>query len=144
VILVDTNVLIYAVDKSSPRHGIAKVWLEEKLSGSEGFALAWIVILAFLRLTTRPGISAYPLPAQAALDIVGQWLSHPSVSVLNPGPRHGDLLRALLLSSGASGNLTTDAHLAALALEHNATLYSFDHDFARFPELRWRYPGRDQ
>jgi toxin-antitoxin system PIN domain toxin len=96
--------------------------------------------LAFLRLTTRAGISSRPLSVETALDLVARWLEHPSISILHPGPQHAHILRALLLKTGAGGNLTTDAHLAAIALEHGAELYSFDHDFARFPGLRWREP----
>lgn len=140
MIVVDVNVLIYAVDEDSDRHREAKEWLENVLSGKEIVGLTWIVLLAFLRLTTRAAISARPLAIEDALDIVSKWLDHPSVSILQPGPRHAHILRTLLLKTGAGGNLTTDAHLAALAIEHGAQLCSFDHDFARFPGLKWRDP----
>jgi uncharacterized protein len=140
VILVDANVLIYAIDEDSSRHREAKAWLEKTLSGREAVGLAWAAVLAFLRLTTRTGISANPLSIEEALDVLEEWLDHPNVSILNPGPRHAHILRSLLLSTGSAGKLTTDAHLAALAIEHGAQLCSFDHDFARFPGLKWIGP----
>ncbi len=141
MIVVDANVLIYAIDEDSARHQEAKTWLEKALSGKEVVGLAWVVVLAFLRLTTKAGIAAQPLSIEAALDVVREWLDHPAVSILQPGSQHGYILRMLLLKTGAGGNLTTDAHLAALAIEHGAQLCSFDHDFARFPGLEWRAPS---
>lgn len=140
MIVVDANILIYAIDEDSSRHGEARSWLEKTLSGKDVVGLAWVVALAFLRLTTRPGISAKPLSIEASLDVLSEWLDHPNVSILQPGPQHAHILRTLLLRTGGGGNLTTDAHLAALAIEHGAQLYSFDHDFARFSGLKWRDP----
>jgi hypothetical protein len=140
VIVVDANVLIYAIDEDSSRHREAKAWIEKALSGKEVIGLTWVVALAFLRLTTRTGISAKPLSIEAAFDVLSEWFDHPNVSILQPGPQHAHILRTLLLQTGAGGNLTTDAHLAALAIEHGAQLCSFDHDFARFPGLKWRDP----
>ena len=140
MILVDVNLLMYAVDKDAPRHAESKSWWEATVSGTETVGLSWIVILAFLRLTTRPGVFPRPLPIEAAFDIVDSWLEQPSVTVVHPGPRHAQMLRDLLLPLGTGGNLTSDAHLAALALEYGAELCSFDHDFARFRQLKWRNP----
>jgi len=140
VIVIDANVLIYAVDENSSHHHEAKAWLEEVLSGREVIGLAWVVALAFLRLTTRAGISAKPLSIEAALDVLSEWLDHPNISILQPGPQHAHILNTLHVRTGASGNLTTDAHLAALAMEHGAQLCSFDHDFARFTGLKWGEP----
>ena len=140
MIVVDANVLLYAVDEDSTRHREAKAWLEAVLSGNEVLGLTWIVILAFLRLTTKAGISPRPLAIETALDILQKWLDHPGVSIVEPGSQHTHILRTLLLKTGAGGNLTTDAHLAALTMEHGAELCSFDHDFARFPGLRWTEP----
>jgi hypothetical protein len=141
VIVVDANVLIYAIDEASSRHEEAREWLERVLSGKEVIGLAWVVVLAFLRLTTKAGIAAQPLSIETALDVIREWLDHPAVSILHPGQQHVHILRALLLKTGAGGNLTTDAHLAALAIEHGARLCSFDHDFARFPGLEWSEPS---
>ncbi|MGD0497600.1 MAG: type II toxin-antitoxin system VapC family toxin [Bryobacteraceae bacterium] len=140
MILVDANLLIYAVNEDAPLHRKAKAWLESAISGSETVALSWNVLLAFLRLTTRAGLLRTPLPVDVALEVVEAWLSQPSVAVIHPGPRHLRVLRDLISPLGTGGNLTSDAHLAALAIEHGAQLYSTDADFARFPPLRWRNP----
>ena len=136
MILVDANLLIYALDRDSPHHKPARKWLEGALSGSTTVGLAWGVILAFLRLTTRPGILNRPMSPEAALDFVDEWLGLPSVEIVVPGDRHWQVFRNLLKSAGAAGNLTSDAHLAALAIERGATVYSADNDFGRFAGLR--------
>ena len=140
MILVDVNLLIYAVNQDAPLHREAKAWLESILSGEEILGLSWIVVLAFLRLTTRSGLFTQPLSIEAALDLVQLWLDCEAARLVHPGPKHAKVLRELLLKSGAGGNLTTDAHLAALAIEHDAELCSVDRDFARFSGLRWRDP----
>lgn len=140
MILLDANLLIYAVNADSPMHRQARSWLESALSGNEAIGFSWIVLLAFLRLTTRPGLFRLPLSAEAAFDLADQWLDRPCAAIVVPGPRHVKLLRELLLPSGTAGNLTSDAHLAALAIEHGAELCSTDADFARFKGLKWRNP----
>lgn len=138
--LLDANLLLYAVNKDAPLHRRARAWLEGVLSGGESVAFSWNVILAFLRLTTRPGLFQHPLPAQRAFEVVAAWLEQPPATVIHPGPKHLAILRSLLAPLGTGGNLTSDAHLAALALEHGAELCSCDADFARFPGLKWRNP----
>jgi toxin-antitoxin system PIN domain toxin len=133
VILVDANLVIYAIDADSPHHAGARLWLEETLSGSTQVGFAWVVILAFLRLTTRPGIMLRPLSPGQALAYVDSWLAQPFVEAVGPGPQHWAILRNLLRSVGTAGNLTSDAHLASLAIERGAAVYSTDHDFQRFP-----------
>jgi uncharacterized protein len=140
VILVDVNVLIYSVNQDAPLHSRAKPWLEKTISGSETLGIPWNVLLAFLRLTTRPGLFRNPLRIDTAFDLIDFWLEQTSVSIIHPGPRHPTILRQLLEPLGTGGNLTSDAHLAALALENRAELCSSDHDFRRFPGLRWRNP----
>jgi len=140
MILLDANLLIYAVNSDAPGHKKAKAWLEAALSGSTTVAFSWIVLLAFLRITTRHGLFARPLRLEAALDLVDAWLVQPSATVVHPGTRHHLILRELLLPLGTGGNLTSDAHLAALALEHGAEIYSADADFARFARVKWRNP----
>jgi uncharacterized protein len=140
--LPDVNLLLYALDETSPRHEAARAWLEELLSGTETVALAWSVLLAFVRLTTKPQIVAAPLSVEEALDIVDGWLARPNVTVVHPTDRHAVVLRELLAPFGTGGNLTTDAHLAALAVEHGADLCSSDADFSRFGGLRWVDPLR--
>jgi toxin-antitoxin system PIN domain toxin len=138
--LVDANVLLYAVDESSPHHAAAKPWLERQLSGSETFAFAWLVLLAFVRLATNPRVFAAPLTIEEALDLVDSWLEQPPATVLHPTDRHSALLRELLAPLGTAGNLVSDGHLAALSIEHGAELCSGDTDFARFPRVRWVNP----
>jgi toxin-antitoxin system PIN domain toxin len=133
VILVDANVLIYAIDADSPHHRSARRWLEEALSRTTPIGLTWIVILAFLRLTTRSGILKKPLPPEHAMAFVDEWLAQPYVRTVSPGEGHWAILRKLLRDSGTAGNLTSDAHLAAVALEMGASICSTDADFGRFP-----------
>lgn len=133
--LIDANLLIYAIDADSPHHRTAKRWLEAVLSGTTSVGFPWIVLLAFLRITTREGILNRALTADEACDYVDSWLAQPNVEVVTPGPRHWPLLRGLLLASGTAGNLTSDAHVAAMAIERGATLCSTDNDFKRFPGL---------
>lgn len=133
MILVDANVLIYAVDADSAHHQAARRWLETALSGTESVGLAWVVILAFLRLTTRPGILRRPMSLERSLSFVDEWLAQPYVRAVGPGDGHWPILRKLLRETGTAGNLTSDAHLAALALEHGASICSTDADFGRFP-----------
>ncbi len=140
MILIDANLLIYGINRDSPLHSNAKSWLERALSGTETVALSWNVLLAFMRLTTRPGLFRHSLSVEAGLDVVANWLEQPSVAIIHPGPRHWTILKQLLLTAGTGGNLTSDAHLAALAIEHGAELCSLDSDFQRFPQLRWRNP----
>ena len=140
--LVDVNVLLYAVDETSPQHDRARAWLEAVLSSTETVALTWTVLLAFVRLSTRFAVFATPMTADEALDIVDGWLAQPSVVLVHPTDRHAAVLRRLLGSVGTAGNLTTDAHLAALAIEHGAVLCSADADFSRFAGLTWQNPLR--
>jgi hypothetical protein len=118
----------------------AKAWLEAALSGRETVGFSWNVLLAFLRLTTRPSLFRQPLPLETAFDLIATWLDQPSVTIVHPGSRHLAVLRDLLLPLGSGGNLTSDAHLAALAIEHGAELCSSDTDFARFRGLKWGNP----
>ena len=133
MILIDANLLIYAVNLDSHHHRRAREWLEETLSGATSVGLPWICLLAFLRITTRPGILAHPLTSDKATGFVESWLDQPFVDPVVPGNGHWPILRNLLRLTGTSGNLTSDAHVAALAIEHGASVYSADHDFKRFP-----------
>ena len=140
MIIVDINLLIYAVNEDASNHKKAKAWLESAVSGTETVGLPWIVLLGFLRLTTRTGLFHKPLTVNAAFDLIDAWLQQPSVTVPEPTARHLQTMRDLVSSLGTAGNLTTDAHLAALAIEHGAELCSTDNDFGRFNRLRWRNP----
>jgi toxin-antitoxin system PIN domain toxin len=136
MILVDANLLIYAVDQDAPRHDKARRWLEQTLSGNTETGLAWIVVLAFLRITTHPKIMRKPMAVEIALEYVSSWLRQPFVSFIRPGKRHWPVFRNLVNATGTAGNLTSDAHLAALAIEYGCDLYSADYDFQRFPGIR--------
>jgi toxin-antitoxin system PIN domain toxin len=136
VILVDVNLLIYAIDADSHHHRRARQWLERTLSGTTRVGLPWLVLLAFLRITTREGILARTLDPAAAIGYIDSWLEQPNVEIVVPGPAFWPLFRGLVLASGTAGNLTSDAHLAALAIERGATLCSSDNDFKRFAGLR--------
>lgn len=143
MILVDANLLVYAVNRDAEAHGPARRWLTRVLNGretSETVGLAWVTILAFLRLATRTGILERPLPVRAACELVEGWLALPNVVVVHPGVRHLAVLRRLLEEAGAGGNLTMDAHLAALAIENHAEVCTADRDFGRFGGVRWRNP----
>jgi len=140
MILPDINLLIYAHDSGSRRHVSAKAWWENCLSGTETVGLPWAVSLGFIRLITNPRIFERPLAVEAAIRRVRSWLERPQVQILQPGPRHADLVFSLLIQLGTAASMTTDAHLAALALEHQASLHTADTDFARFPGLRWTNP----
>lgn len=138
--IVDANLLIYAANLDSPLHSKAKRWLERALDGEDPVAFPWMALLAFLRVTTRAGLLQKPLSIEAGFDFVSSILDSPAGLIIHPGPRHSQILRELLEPLGTGGNLTTDAHLAALAIEHRATLCSCDSDFARFPGVKWMNP----
>jgi hypothetical protein len=140
VITVDANILLYAIDEHSPMNTVSRTWWEQTLSSSETIALDWNVLLAFVRISTRANVFLKPLKVDEAMGLLDSWLSLSNVTVLSPTDRHVFVLRELLKPLGTAGNLTSDAHLAALAIEHGATLYSFDSDFARFTGLRWANP----
>jgi uncharacterized protein len=140
VLVVDVNLLIYATNRDAADHRSARKWLEATLSGDEPVGLPWLVLLAFLRITTHPHIVGAPLSFAQAAGVVDDWLSQPVVRILPPSDRHWGILKALLEPFGTAGNLASDAHLAAIAIEHGATLCSADRDFGRFPNLKWRNP----
>jgi toxin-antitoxin system PIN domain toxin len=140
VILPDLNLLIHAYNSTSPVHAAAREWWEGCLAQNRPILLPWVVALGFLRLSTHRQIAVHPLPVEEACAIVEDWLARPQVSPIHPGNRHGAILFDLLRAVGTGGNLTTDAHLAALAIEHQLELQTTDGDFAKFPGLRWRNP----
>lgn len=140
MIIPDLNLLIYAHHAADPRHAAARAWWEGCLNGSEPVGMAWATLLGFVRLTTHRQVLVHPLPVATATGVVEEWLDQPIVRVLVPGREHARHCFGYLRKLGVAGNLTTDAHLAALALEYQAELHSTDNDFARFPGLRWRNP----
>jgi toxin-antitoxin system PIN domain toxin len=140
--LPDVNLLIYAVDESSPYHTRARSWLVQSLSGTEEIGFAWLALLGFIRISTNHYAFEQALSPTRALEFVDSWLDQPVATVVHPTVQHAAVLRRLLEPLGTAGNLTSDTHLAALAIEHGAELCSRDADFSRFPGLRWADPLR--
>lgn len=138
--LPDVNLLLYTADESSPHHAQARSWLEGALSGTEEVGFAWLALLGFIRISTNPAVFANTLSPARAFEFVESWLDQPIAIVVHPTHRHATTLRRLLEPLGTGGNLTSDAHLAALAIEHGAELCSTDGDFSRFDGLRWTNP----
>jgi toxin-antitoxin system PIN domain toxin len=140
--IVDTSILIPAVSPSLPHHDAARSALEDAINGDRAVGLCWVVVNTFLRLTTKPGLFASPCTIGEAWDLVDAWLEHPNVRVVQETEEHARLWSELLRGSGAGGDLTTDAWIAAIALAHGASVLALDSDFARFPGLRWESPLR--
>ena len=138
--IVDINLLIYAINKDAPHHSKAKKWLEDSLSSDEPFGFAWIVILGFLKIVTNGRIMPTPLMPEVAIGSVNDWLLQPPSLTIVPSRKHWSIFKELLTPLGVAANLTSDAHLAALSIEHGARLYSTDNDFSRFQSLRWTNP----
>ncbi len=143
MILVDANLLLYAEDSSSEHHAVARAWWDAQLSGVEPVALCWPVLNAFIRIGTNARLHQQPLLLGEAIDRVQSWLEQPCVRLIHPGDQHWALFQQLLRGGKAVGNLVSDAHLAALAVEHNCVLHSTDADFSRFRGLKWRNPIAD-
>ncbi|MYF29929.1 MAG: type II toxin-antitoxin system VapC family toxin [Gammaproteobacteria bacterium] len=139
MILPDINLLVYAYNEDAPLHSAAKAWWEGCLSDTKTVGLAWVVALGFVRIMSNRRVLARPMPATEAIGHCRSWMMEPNAQIVLPGPTHLDILTDLV--AGPIGpNLVTDAHLAALAIEHQAELHSNDSDFARFPGLAWRNP----
>ncbi|MCL2543360.1 MAG: PIN domain-containing protein [Nocardioidaceae bacterium] len=133
--------MLAAVNRSSPQHGDARPWLERALGGGAPVGFAWLALVGFVRISTRPDILNPPLTVDQATGILDEWLAKRSARILQPGERHAALFSQLLAQAGTAGNLTNDAHLAALAIEHRATVVTFDTDFDRFPGVRTERPA---
>jgi toxin-antitoxin system PIN domain toxin len=140
MIIVDTNLLLYAHVASFPQHPAARAWLDEQLNGASRVGLPWPTLLSFVRLVSNPRIFEHPEPLGEAWQQVEKWLQCPPAWIPLPTTRHQAVLGALLAETGGRSNLVPDAHLAALAIEHGLVLCSTDGDFARFSTLRWQNP----
>lgn len=140
MLIPDINILIYAYDSTSPRHAEARRWWETTLVGERPVGLAWATMLGFIRIMTHPRIQARPMRVPDCVRRVRSWIEHPRTEILTPGEQHADILFRFLTQLGSAGNLTSDAYLAALAVEYQAELVSTDADFARFQGLRWFNP----
>lgn len=139
--IVDLNVLLYAVDPTAPHHTIARDWLDRAMRASATVGLPTAVTVGFVRITTNARIVRTPARPAEAIRVVAGWLGRANVTVPQPTGRHYTVMGELLAATGVGGNLVSDAHLGALAVEHGAELWSFDNDFARFPGVVWRRPG---
>lgn len=140
MIVPDVNLLLYAHLAAFPEHEGARRWWEGALNGRTEVGVAAPALFGFVRLCTNPRVFDGPLGVDAAIAVVEGWLQRPNVHFLQPGPRHLEIAFGLLREAGAAANLTTDAQLAALAIEHQAELHSNDSGFGRFARLRWVNP----
>jgi len=140
LILVDANILLYAEDSLHPRHEQARTWWDDRLSGTGVVCLCWTVLCAFIRIATNPRVFESPLSLEQAVARVQSWLDQPCTRVIRPTERHWIVFQQVLADGQAVANLVTDAHLAALAIEHGCELASTDADFARFSKLKWKNP----
>ena len=140
MILVDANLLLYAEDSLSARHHEARTWWDAQLSGTEPVGLCWPVLTAFIRISTNSRLHRRPLTLDEAIERTQSWFDQPCLRILEPSDQHWTIFQEMLRGGSATANLVSDAHLAALAIEHDAALQSTDADFARFPRLNWRNP----
>jgi toxin-antitoxin system PIN domain toxin len=140
VIVPDLNLLVYAYNADAQLHDEARVWWERLMNGRDPVGIPWVVSCGFVRLMTHPRVLEVPVDPKLAIDHVSSWFECSHVRVVNPSPRHLIVLKGLLGSIGVGGNLVTDAHIAAIAIEHQAEVHSNDADFARFPGLNWSNP----
>lgn len=137
---MDANILLYAEDQLSPNHVKARTWWDAALSGSDPVCLCWMVLNAYIRIGTNPRVFEQPLSLEQAVSRIQSWLDQPCTRLVGPTERHWIVFQQMLREGQAAGNLVTDAHLAALALENGCELISTDSDFSRFPGIRWRNP----
>ena len=140
MILVDANLLLYAEDSLAEHHEAARTWWDAQLSGSGPVGLCWPVLNAFIRIATNPRLHQRPLTLKEVTDRVQSWFNQSCVRIIQPTDEHWTIFQQMLRSGNAAGNLVTDAHLAALAVEHNCVLHSTDADFSRFRGLKWKNP----
>lgn len=140
MIIPDVNLLVYAHNAAAQHHVAARRWWEDLLNRELPVGLPWAVAFGFVRLVTHPSVLEAPLGPLDALAHVRSWAAQPSVAIVEPGPRHLAIVEQLFSATGVAAGLTTDTHLAALAIEHQAELHSNDMDFRRFPGLRWHNP----
>lgn len=140
MILVDINLLIYATSERTKKHRDARSWLEAQLNGSSRVGLPWTCLLGYLRITTNRRAFPDAISMEKAWNQIDEWLGCDQVWIPQPTERHAAVLGSLCAQPGVHGDLVSDAHLAALAIEHGLTLCSTDGDFARFRELKWQNP----
>lgn len=140
MILPDINLLVFALDRHSPHHAPSAAWWNTCLAAATPVCIPWLVILGVVRILGNPKIYQRPTPPDVLLGQIGKWLALPHIHLVDPATGHLETLRGLLKITGVAGSLSSDAHLAAIAIERNITLYSNDSDFGRFPGLSWINP----
>jgi toxin-antitoxin system PIN domain toxin len=140
VILIDANLLLYAYHPRAEQHEKSRAWLEAVLSGPDLVRFAWLTLWAFLRIATSSRVFDRPLSPSEAEGAISSWLAQPAAGIIEPGERHWEILCGLVRDGQATGSLVMDAVLAAIAIEHGATVCTTDRDFLRFPELKWTNP----
>lgn len=140
MILLDANLLLYATNDLDEQHTSAKAWLMNQMSGTETVGLCWPVLQAFIRIGTNPRLHRRPMTLDESVVCVQSWLDQPCVRIVQPTENHWTIFQQMLRAGRATANLVSDAHLAALAVEHNCVLHSTDRDFARFRGLKWKNP----
>ena len=140
MIIPDINLLVYAHNQDDARYEAARSWLRDLLEGEESIGIPLAVSVGFVRLATNPRVISPPMTSKQAVSIVRSWMQRPNVVALDAGPKHFDHLQECLEAAGRAGRFVTDAHLAALALDHDAEIHSADQDFRTFPGVRWRNP----
>lgn len=138
--LIDLTLLLAAVNARAPRHRAARTWWEEQLNGGQPVGLSWLAILGFIRLATSSKIMPEPMLLAEAIAMVDSWLARPNVRVVQVTGQHWNILQNMLHAVGHGSALTMDAHLACLALEHDAEIATTDEDFSHFPGVKWRNP----
>ena len=138
--ILDANILLYAYNADASHHLETRRWLEQQLDAVDPIGIPWVTLWGFLRISTNPRLTRVALGTEEAFQAVRELLNHTQVTVVEPGPRHAEILEQLVHHGRATGPRVTDAALAALAIEHGATLASTDRDFSRFPNLRWINP----
>lgn len=136
MIVIDANVLLYAHDSSDPRHKAAARWFEATIGSTEAVAFALTTVLAFIRLSTDPRVYAVPIDVPRAIELVESWLRRDNVHLIGPTDAHWRTLLDLAVAGQARGPQVMDAHLAALTIEHGATLATVDRGFSRYADLR--------
>ena len=142
MIVPDVNLLLYATNRDASQHERARRWISDLMRGDEPVGFSWFVLVGFIRIAANARVYRAPMTVAHAQSTVDGWLANRLVTIIEPSPAHWEILRDLLRESGTAGNLTNDAHLAALCIERGATLHSADGDFSRFRGLRWENPLR--
>lgn len=140
MIIPDVNMLLFGHFEDDERYSAARPWWDDLLDGSEAIGLPWAVVMGFIRISTNPAIRSTAKSTAEAMEIVNEWLHHAHVEVVEPGPDHMETLERILVSIGRGGNIVSDAHIAAMAIENDAVVHSHDDDFGHVPGLRWQNP----